>query len=203
MIPFFFFHSHTSIFITLFSLFFLSACKDNATVKKQRMYYDIHELLEQQPNLLYENNQVFLKKSTFQNKRDTQTLHLHSEQWKKELILFHDIQINKPAYLGNYDSLIESTKEGYTITYQQKPDREFPLRSLVLQFTKNKKITFAEALFLKTNFLYTHEKKLQVTFTPSRKTPIMTHYTIAGYEKVIFLEKTTYHIDALCINNCF
>ena len=73
------------------------------------MYYDIYQLLQQQPNLLSDNNQIFFKKSTFKNKNDTQTLHLNAEEWKKELIMLYDIQINKPAYLENYDSLIETT----------------------------------------------------------------------------------------------
>ena len=198
-----FFNSTKNIFIILFYLILSCACEDKDTIQKQRMYYDIYQLLQQQPNLLSDNNQIFFKKSTFKNKNDTQTLHLNAEEWKKELIMLYDIQINKPAYLGNYDSLIETTLEGYKITYQQKNGMGFPLHTLVLHFTKEKKILFTEAFFFKTNFLYTNENRFQITWNSAPKNPTITHYKIDGYQKVIFLEKTNYLIDALCINNCF
>ena len=101
--------------------------------------------------------------------------------WKEELQMFKQMNINKPALAPLYDSLIEEA-----IIYRLKNDDvKSRIKELKVKLALNGFPEMIGATIVEDNYLYTSEKKLLMLFNSDMR--ILDSYEIRSKTRVIFM----------------
>jgi hypothetical protein len=166
----------------------LGACQNDSQFEQPKKYFDVKALIQQVVQKL--NAQKPLVKKTIQTPETTENQTIRIGNWAKELELFTQVDLNKPAYLNSY--LVDSTSN--TIKYTLKPNEKLPVQFLSFKEKGNTEYQI-EALILVDNYLYSSEKHLTLTW----KNDFVTNYQIDGFQKVVFGDKKSFKINGTVV----
>ncbi|SEJ63473.1 hypothetical protein SAMN04487995_5627 [Dyadobacter koreensis] len=190
-----FFKFSVKLFSIVF-LFFLMGCdqpEEKAVDKK--MYYDLKGFIETQITFLSEQKPTVNKILTVAGKNESRST--KEVDWKKELELFIQADINKPAYSKSF----EVTKpDSLTSTFTLKTDENIPVKSVTVRLDKiTGNPVLIKALLKSENKLYQSEKNIELHCIGESNQWHVTYYSIKGYQKLATMDKKDFSIESKVI----
>ncbi|MES2388000.1 MAG: hypothetical protein V4543_08355 [Bacteroidota bacterium] len=173
-------------------------------------YYNLKAELEKQSAYLKDNKALAFKNSKINNSAPNGA-EVNNPDWNRELALFMDLDICKPALIGRYkvDTIkhakywpgkpaegsvgksneASALSEKYLVRYTAL-DEDLPVRSLKVSFTETGRVRFADGEILKNSILAYSKRKLAVTFLPEGKNNVLSTYRVSAMEKSLFSDTT-------------
>lgn len=183
----------SSSFLIVICLFMLSACREAATdTNEKKAYYDLKGFVENQIVYLNEKKPKVTKTVQLDGKKE-----LRAEietDWKKELELFAQADINKPAYRNSY-SVTRSDSAVYE--YKIKQGENLPVRYLMIKVdSATQQPVLIKALLRSENRIYSSEKSIELTVTRRNNLLEVSAYSVKGYQKLMFMNARSFNITA-------
>jgi hypothetical protein len=174
------------ISLALLLVAFLSiSCFDSSETASNKQVFDFKLLFQKQVELLTAKERKVLKRSSF-NFSGLGTPSVLSVNWDKELELFLQLDLNKPALRMSYDSILV----GYTKVYKLKSTENLPIKYVAINSFNGKANILAKVKV--SNMLYDSEKNLNATIESGE----LSFYKITGFQKIVFFPKSFYAISA-------
>lgn len=164
---------------------FLTSCGAENQEGQTKKYFDLKGLIEQQIQVLQKRKPVIQKTISMAEKSENQQV--KSVDWAKELELFTQVDLNKPAYISSYT--IDSSANG--MKYVLKETEKLPVKYLTITKVGGK-TTQIEALVSNENYLYQSEKHLKLSLINEQ----LSDYQIDGFQKVVFGDKKDFKINS-------
>ena len=164
--------------------------RDNSVDTK---FVNLARFIQEQTALLDSLNPPVDKKVRVGEKDEQQTL--RDINWKKELELFLQADISKPAIQAGFE--IEE-QSGNVRVFRPRSGENPDIQYLKVSFDEQgRSIQAIEALISQSNYLYKSEKKISFQCKSNRQGQTqITAYQIAGFQQLIFNEQVPYEIQA-------
>lgn len=179
--------------ILLLSAVLLGSCQQDPTeiyFEDQRFYYDLPKCMSYQAETLERMGKHVRKRLTKDGQ--TQVVERGEVNWKEELELFIDSDINRPAWRGAFRADTVVLERMLVITYQTE-NREIPVKSVVVTLDRENRQCLRLTIERGSdNFLYTSSQKL--FFTPGEG------YIIKGHLKVPFIFESEFSVESTFID---
>ncbi|MFN4144679.1 MAG: hypothetical protein ACK4GN_02565 [Runella sp.] len=180
-------------FYILFGLGLLGGCTSAEDSTPVKNYYDLKGFITQQVVELEKRKPAVEKQLTIGQNQETHTT--TDIDWSKELDLFAQADLNKPAYLASYT--VQKLGE-FAWLYTLKQGEKQPVRSLKIVLDKaSQKPTWIEAVLQEENRLYESQKHLllQAALRPEGIWLIKS-YDISGFQHLSMTEPKQYQVKA-------
>jgi hypothetical protein len=150
-------------------------------------YFDVAGFLGQEAARLNQQKPAVEKQVKLRN-GVLETTRVPQVDWAKELQIFQQADINKPALRGTYtiDSL--TTPEGLTKrVYRRQPGQEYPVEQLSV-LTEGNQLRLLTATLAQDNPLVYSQKKLELQCQNGH----LTAYRVDGIQKLILFDSVRY-----------
>lgn len=172
-------------------LFSLVSCRQEETRDDApKAYYDLKGFIENQIVYLNEKKPEVSKTAILGSKRESSKT--REVDWKKELELFAQADINKPSYRQSYE-VIQNGPLHYE--YRIKPGNDLPVAYLKIDADSVLKQPLrVEALMRASNKVYNSEKRVVLNAVKRNNLMEVNTYDVTGYQKLIFVEKKLFSI---------
>jgi hypothetical protein len=160
----------------------LAACQQKETSKKQIEYVDLRGYFNAEANRLNAQKFTFTKTVCINRKKESKLLN-KSIDWEKELSVFKEADINKPAFKGMYQISMLPNKTIYTTLSKNASVKRIeidfgntkkPVGIRIFQLTKNMIYQSTDTLSYYPDSIYSIHKKQEVRVLGT------TVYTIEG-----------------------
>lgn len=172
---------------------FLSSC-DSAQERQSKVmtYYDLKGFIESQVSSLNKEKPEVRKIMSVSGKNETRTS--RDMDWKKELELFVQADINKPAYSKSYSI---TKPDSLTVVYTLSTSESLPVRYLKIEMDKNSGMPILiQAKLRSENKLYQSEKNIEMHGSLQSGKWHLNSYTIKGYQKLATMDKKAFDLSA-------
>lgn len=176
----------------LFAVLLGSCSKDPTEIyfEDQRFYYDLPKCMTYQVETLERLGKNVRKQLTKDGQ--TQTVERGGVNWREELELFIESDINRPAWRGAFMADTVTLERMMVITYTTQ-NREIPVKRLVVTLDRQNQQCLRLTIDRKTeNFLYSSNQKL--FFIPGEG------YTIKGHLKVPYIFESQFSVESTFID---
>lgn len=156
-----------------------------------KVYYDLKGFIENQIVYLDEQKPQVTKTAVLRSKQETTKT--NRIDWKKELELFAQSDINKPSYRQSY----EMVQNGPVVfEYRLKPGNDLPVTYLKINADSLlKQPLYVEAHIRVKNKIYESEKKLVLRAAKQDNLVKVNEYEVNGHRQLIFGERTPFRIQ--------
>ena len=176
----------------IFLFFFIGCDQPQEKSDNKKAYFDLKGFIETQITFLSEQKPTVDKKMRVSG-RDESRLTKQID-WKKELELFVQADINKPAYSKSYKI---SKPDSLTTIYTLKTEENIPVKSIRIQLDKaTGNPVLIQALVHAENKLYQSEKNIEMHCVNESNQWHITSYSIKGYQKLVAMDKKNFDISA-------
>ena len=164
----------------------LSACNPEIKEGKTKKYFDLKGLIESQIKMLNKQKPMVQKTILMSEKSESQLV--KTIDWAKELELFIQMDLNKPAFIQSYkvDSASMSVK------YELKDTEKLPVKYLKISRVGENGISI-EALMSSKNYLYQTERHLKLSLKNNK----IYDYQIEGFQKIVFGDRKAFKINSV------
>ncbi|MEZ0539318.1 hypothetical protein [Fibrella arboris] len=180
-------------FLLLATLFVTACSTDTAKRPEKPVYFDVAGYIKSQIDILAKQKPTVTKRLKMGEKteqRSTRTIN-----WSRELELFSQADINKPALRSSYTI---ARPDPFTYRYTLKPsEKNLTVRSLVVRVDPtSRKPSRIDAILATENPLYTAERKiyLESGWLPGGVWGV-THYQLQGFQHLNLLDKHTFDVE--------
>ena len=178
--------------VTIGCFFLLLSCEAERTEDKNKVYYDLKGFIDNQIVYLSEKKPEVSKTTMLDNKREL--IKSKEIDWKKELELFSQADINKPAYRQSYDV---SRKDSLHFEYTLKPQMDLPVQYLKITLdSMTSQPIHVQALLKSQNKIYTSEKEIELFCGSKDNVRELSFYRVKGYQKLILMDKRSFDISS-------
>ena len=164
----------------------LSACNPEIKEGKTKRYFDLKGLIESQIKTLNKQKPMVQKTILMSEKSESQLV--KTIDWAKELELFIQMDLNKPAFIQSYQ--VDSSS--MSVNYKLKNTEKLPVKYLIISRIGENGISI-EALVSNENYLYQTERHLKLSLKSNK----IHDYQIEGFQKIIFGNKKTFKINGV------
>jgi hypothetical protein len=164
----------------------LSACSEEVRENQVKKYFDLKGLIEKQIKTLNTQKPVVQKLVIISDSSENQSV--KTIDWAKELELFMQADLNKPAFIQSYQ--VDSSSMG--VKYTLKETEKLPIKYLNISRKGENGISI-EALINYDNYLYATERHLKLSIKNSQ----LIDYQIEGFQKIIFGDKKIFKINGI------
>ena len=164
----------------------LSACNPEIRESKIKRYFDLKGLIETQIKTL-NIQKPFVQKTVLMSEKSESQL-VKTIDWAKELELFIQMDINKPAFIQSYQ--VDSSSMG--VKYVLKNTEKLPVKYLMINRIGESGFS-VEALMSNENYLYQTERHLKLVIKNSE----LSDYQIEGFQKIVFGERKIFKINGV------
>lgn len=168
-------------------LLFLAGCGP-ADTRTATTYFDLKGYLDQQVAWLEKNRPVVRKEVIVSEESDR--LLTKDVNWKKEMELFFQADLNKPAFSRSY---MADTLSASTISYRLREGEQLPVQFLEVIRDKDGAPQKIKASLLDKNYLFESERILTMETRQGR----LTAYQIEGFQQLFFGEPKPFKISVL------
>ena len=168
----------------LFISLLLVGCTESNTENTPKYYYDLAGFINQQISQLTKNQPIVQKNLLIGEKNES--MQTKDIDWKKELELFLQADLNKQSYQLSYTQ--DSTQN--TVVYQLKKGEKLPVKSLKIEFDEEKSPKNIEALMQVENYLYKSVKTLSMNLDKQQ----LKNYQIEGWQELFIGKKKVYKV---------
>lgn len=167
-------------------------CEQEEQVDPKNMqYYDLRGFIENQIVYLTEKRPQITKSAVLNNKQEV--VKTQDIDWKKELELFMQADINKPSFRNSYQI---TAKTAGIYEYKLKADNDLPVRYLkILTDTSRNQPVFVKAIIRSKNRIYESEREIELTCSIKDNLTHLTGYRIKGYQQLILTDPKTFLIS--------
>jgi len=174
-------------------ILFLSGCdQPQEKAKEKKIYYDLKGFIETQIEFLSEQKPIVDKVMSVSGKNESRST--REVDWKKELELFIQADINKPAYSKSY---AVSKPDSLTSVYTLKTEENISVKSVRIQLDKNTgNPVLIQARLRSENKLYQSEKNVELHCKSESNQWHLTSYSIKGYQKLATMDRKNFDIQA-------
>lgn len=173
-------------------LLLLAACSQPRQANRTNAYFDLKGFLDQQIAAL--NVEKPLVSKTALAGEQPETRQTRRVDWAKELELFGQADLNKPAYANSYFTEEISRT---TTTYRLKSDEDLPVQYLeVIKDEKTGQPLKVKATLRTKNYLYESERTLSLTARNGR----LTGYEIEGFQQLFYGDPEPFHLEGRILN---
>jgi hypothetical protein len=186
-------------YLFLFVVIALWGCDEGRKSEPIRtgIYFDLVELLDQQAQLLAEAKASFTKELTVNGKRETISIELDSaKQWKAQLALFYQADINKlgleTAYVTEEFPLGENQKK----IIDEAKGSKATVRLIEYNY-QNDQLTNIRILSREDNTVYEFDKELNLNFSMVDNVNRISSFSIVGNQDMIMKSKLDYSLNAV------
>lgn len=172
---------------------FLTSC-DSAQERQSKVmtYYDLKGFIESQISVLNKVRPEVIKTMSVSGKNETRTS--REMDWKKELELFVQADINKPAYSKSYSI---TKPDSLTVLYTLSSGESLPVRFLKIEMDKISGMpVLIQAQLRSENKLYQSEKNIEMHGSVQGGQWHLNTYAIKGYQKLATMDKKAFEISA-------
>lgn len=172
---------------------FLTSC-DSAQERQSKVmtYYDLKGFVESQISVLNKEKPEVVKTMSVSGKNETRTS--REMDWKKELELFIQADINKPAYSKSYSI---TKPDSLTVVYKLSSGESLPVRYLKIEMDKAAGTPILiQALLRSENKLYQYEKNIEMHGSVQGGQWHLITYAIKGYQKLATMDKKSFDVSA-------
>ena len=171
----------------------ISSCNDPAQQTQPNVYYDVLSYVKGQITDLSARKPLINKTVAINEKRNQQTT--RDINWTRELELFTQADINKPALRSSYHI---TRPDSLTYQYTLKNSEErLTVRSLTVRLdSATHQPHRIEAVLQTKNPLYSSERHLSLDSGPGvSKSWGIRHYTVSGFQKLPYFDKNEFLVD--------
>lgn len=165
------------------------SCKSDSKTEQIHKYFDLKGLVEKQITSLNNKKPTVRKSIEISNQVENQQV--RNINWSKELELFTQADLNKPAFIQSYE--VDSSSMG--VKYTLKNTEKLPVKYLNISRLVEDGISI-EALINTDNYLYQTERHLRLAIKHNE----LTDYQIDGFQKIIFGDRKSFKINGKIIN---
>ena len=184
--------AHNQWILVVIILFLISCDNASDSQHQAKKFYDLKGFIEGQIVKLDSEKPVVLK--VMEIGADRNQLSTKNIDWKKELELFSQADINKPAYSQSY-SVIRS--DSLNFEYVMKQGENLPVRYLKIQLNEAGGVPVKiEALLKSENKLYRSEKKIHLRCLVKGNSTQLVSYDISGFQKLAIMQEKPFSIQA-------
>ncbi|MCF0038882.1 hypothetical protein LXM24_02205 [Dyadobacter sp. CY399] len=182
-----------NLIVILICLLTLSACREAETdPNEKKAYYDLKGFVENQIVYLNEKKPKVAKTVQLDGKKEVRA-EIETD-WKKELELFAQADINKPAYRNSY-SVIKNDSAIYE--YKIKDGENLPVRYLMIKVdSATQQPVLVKAILRSENRIYSSEKTIELMANRRNNMLEVSAYTVKGYQKLLFTNRKSFNISA-------
>ena len=174
------------IYIAVFLGVFLAGCSTKEDSKNMpEKYFDIRGYFEKEAKRLQKQNPV-IEKTVSQNV-EFEKKHVRVADWKTELELFAESDINKPAWKNSYLVKINGPDKEYLSS-----DNNLRTKKIMIRFSANGAVKQMRIFNKTSNTLYTSTEEL--TYFPDSL------YIIKKRQNVLVIGKNEYSISSIFKN---
>jgi len=171
----------------------LSGCdQPQEKAKEKKIYYDLKGFIETQIEFLSEQKPIVDKVMSVSGKNESRST--REVDWKKELELFIQADINKPAYSKSY---AVSKPDSLTSVYTLKTVENISVKWVRIQLDKTTgNPVLIQARLRSENKLYQSEKNVELHCKSESNQWHLTSYSIKGYQKLATMDRKDFDIQA-------
>ena len=171
----------------------LSGCdQPQEKAKEKKIYYDLKGFIETQIEFLSEQKPIVDKVMSVSGKNESRST--REIDWKKELELFIQADINKPAYSKSY---AVSKPDSLTSVYTLKTEENISVKWVRIQLDKTTgNPVLIQARLRSENKLYQSEKNVELHCKSESNQWHLTSYSIKGYQKLATMDRKDFDIQA-------
>jgi hypothetical protein len=156
--------------------------------------FDLSGYLQQQTQRLQQEQPTVLKSVTAKDKAP-ETTQKHTLDWEKELSIFQELDLSRPALRDFYREERHTLPDGSTVSvFTKEEDAAVPVQRLQLTISPFQKMEHLEAIVLEENILFYSKRKITLTAEPG--TGNLSSYRVEGVQKLILGDSLQYRIDA-------
>lgn len=161
-----------------------------------------NKLIDTQIELLSQNNYALDKLAAIDTNRFHKAFVPNREGWRRELDIFRQIElINKPIHRKSYRSIGPLKDDKSNLQIHQYMSASSPLVMLRIYFQDEVgKMKRIEAIITESNLLYGSSKSLMLEFEEVAGAPLLSMYSIDGFQKVILRDTVTFHLKGQISN---
>ena len=180
---------HSYLLLALSILLF--SCQPAPETTSFKTYYDLKGFLENQIVGLNQRKPSVLKETKMGDSKDQKTT--NAIDWAKELELFLQTDLNKPAYKLSYTV---SRPDSTTYEYRLKDGEKLTVKYLKIKVDAgSKQIEKVEAVVKQRNQLYNSKKHLLLTCAPAKSgTWQIKTYEATGFQQLATADKKTFSV---------
>ena len=171
----------------------LLACENSAQQTAAPVYYDVAGYVKNQIDALTRLQPLVTKRAQMGDETERQTT--RAVNWGRELELFAQADINKPALRTSYAI---ARPDSLTYLYTLKPgEKNLTIRSLIVQLdAATRQPRRIEATLISENSLYTSERAIVMESGPrGRGGWGLTHYRLRGFQHLRLSDKNTFDVE--------
>lgn len=154
--------------------------------KQSSAYFSVASLIDRQTAAL-NARRAQVQKIIRADHMPADTLALQVADWQKELQIFKEAELNKPAWQGEYEMI--RTEEA--VSYRAR-NFSLPVRLLVVRGSAEQPAS-VEARLVQSNLFYHTEKNFRLDFRQG----VLTRYRIEGFQKTFFSDTVRYSLSAI------
>lgn len=179
--------------VLLLATLLLSSCNDPNQQNQPNVYYDVLGYVKGQIADLSARKPTISKTVAINEKRNQQTT--QDINWTRELELFTQADINKPALRSSYQI---NRPDSLTYQYTLKNSEErLTVRSLTVHLdATTHQPGQIEAVLQTKNPLYSSERHLVLQSGPAANGQWgVQHYTVSGFQKLPYFDKNEFRVD--------
>ena len=180
-------------FVFLLLILLISSCSNPAQQTQPNVYYDVLGYVKHQIAGLSVQKPLVTKAVTINEKSNKATT--HDVNWNRELELFTQADINKPALRNSYQiTRPDSLTYYYTL---KKSEERLTVRSLTVRLDSlTHQPRRIEAILQTSNPLYSSERQLLLESGPiAGRTWQIKHYKLSGFQKLPYFRRNEFLVD--------
>ena len=177
-------------FVLLILSLFAFSCDNSAPQTAPKpVYFDVAGYVKSQIETLSARKPTVAKNAFINKQSNTQTT--KAIDWAKELELFLQADINKPAFRNSYTI---ARPDSLTYKYALKPTEEkLTVRFLTVKLdSKTGKPVQIKALLKSENRLYESERRLLIESGVDGK---IQHYRVEGFQQLTYFDRNEFRVE--------
>jgi hypothetical protein len=180
-----------TLVLGILSVCFTSCDPGEQQASGPNTYYDLKDFVNNQTVLLEKGKPLVQKTVISNGKREI--LETSEVNWKRELALFLQADLNKAAY-GNSYKTIKSDSLHYE--YVLKPGEKLPVQYLRVVLDKvGGSPAWISAQIVTKNRLYTSEKNIELRCANYRGQWTIISYLSKGFQKLALMDAKVFEVD--------
>lgn len=181
----------------LCGLLLLGACQEpeKKTISPvNNKYFDVPGFIREQVTLLQARKPTAVK-TVQEAGKQIETKTLQNPNWNKELEVFAELDLNKPAFRNSYNITRQTNSDGaVTEIYQKKPDTDGDIQSLTVTKSANQQVQAIRAVRQSSNMLLTSSTEMQLLCDTKTGTSYVRSFRISGQQTPIVFNTLRYVI---------
>ncbi len=177
----------------LLALVSVTACTDDPKTTATPVYFDVAGYVKKQIAALSAQRPNVAKRAQMGEKVEQQTT--RAINWSRELELFTQADINKPALRSSYAI---ARPDSLTYRYTLKPsEKNLTVRSLTVRLdSATRQPRQIDAVLMTQNLLYTSERRIRLeSGLLKNKQWGVTHYSLQGFQHLSISDKHTFDVQ--------